>query len=195
MPIICGAIGDDGISLFRKVFISCPEKDLMVVGYLEDGSNVSYSALWESPFENETLGSVQGLEKVSNLAQAGMEKTTTTQLNSLMTWNGQKPPALNLVVYFRAITNTYLEVQKPLELLGNMQAPQLNQVTPGGRRPYPVQINIGRKMLYTDCVIQELSHDLTAPKDSNGYFTYQTVNLAISGMSVKNADDFAKIYL
>lgn len=195
MPIICGAIGNDGISLFRKVFISLPEKDILVVGYLEEGSNVSVSSLWESPFENETLGSIQGIEKGANILQARYNQTTVTLLNSLMTWQGQKPPALQLVVYFRALTDSYLEVQKPLEMLFTMQSPQLNTATPMGRRPYPVQVNIGRRMVFTDCIIQEVSHDLVAPKDSSGYFTYQTVNLTLSGMSVKNADEFSKVYV
>ncbi|EKN4689569.1 hypothetical protein [Yersinia ruckeri] len=191
--MICGAIMPDGISPFLKAYIT--NEDSMVVGYIGDGAMATLQALWESPFENDSVGSVAGISTLSNGAQAVTENTSTTRINSLMVWQGQKPPQITLPLHFMAKVDAQVEVQSAIMTLLQMASPELGVALPGGRRPDPVVLDIGRRLKLVDVVIQEVSFELDAPRTSDGLYTHNTVTLSISGMQVQNRSEIPYMFI
>lgn len=191
--MICGAIMPDGVSPFLKAYISNEES--MVVGYIGDGAVATLQALWESPFENDSVGSVAGVSTVSNGIQAVSENTSTTVINSLMVWQGQKPPQITLPLHFMAKVDAQVEVQAAIMTLLQMASPELGVALPGGRRPNPVVLDIGRRLKLVDVVIQEVSFELDAPRTTDGFYTHNTVTLSISGMQVQNRSEIPYMFI
>ncbi|MDC9590755.1 hypothetical protein PSI23_16045 [Xenorhabdus sp. XENO-10] len=191
--MICGAVMPDGISPFLKAFITNEES--MVVGYIGDGAMATLQALWESPFENDSIGSMAGTSTISNGVQAMTDNTSITRINSLMVWQGQKPPQITLPLHFMAKQDAKVEVQSAIMTLLQMASPELGVAMPGGRRPEPVVLDIGRRLKLTDVVIQEVSFELDAPKTAEGYYTHNTVTLSISGMQVQNRSEIPYMFI
>ncbi|EEP7749572.1 hypothetical protein HCK74_004402 [Salmonella enterica] len=75
-----------------------------------------------------------------------------------------------------------------------MVSPQLKDVNkplkPEGRIPEKVTLNIGRRIMLVDIIIQDMSFDLDAPRSSTGLFLRNTVNLQLSGATIYNSSDF-----
>lgn len=220
----CG--DNDGISPYLKVAVTTVDGSLQVMGYIGDGANWSMTSSWESPFENDSLGSVAG-STLANAAQSfdwgaavqqfggwlgdmtgldylknemGVEglanmqgMTSISTLNSMMVWQGGRPPTISMPIHFIARQDAATEVQGALMALNQMISPELKAMTPGGRRPQSVIVNIGRMVALTDCVIQSMNMELDAPRTSDGYFTHNTVTLEISGSTLLNASDIPQI--
>lgn len=210
----------DGISPFLKVAITTADGSLQVMGYIGDGANWSMVSSWESPFENASLGSIAGISTMANVGQSvdvsklpgmgglsdylqnslGVEGVANTQgmtsistLNSMMVWQGARPPTFSMPVHFIARQDAAIEVQGALLALNQMTSPELAAATPGGRRPPSVIVNVGRMIALTNCVIQSVNMELDAPRTADGYFTHNTVSLEISGQTVLNASDMPQI--
>lgn len=153
------------------------------------------ASAWTSPFEGDNAGSVSGFETIANMWQSGTNTTSVSRWNSLMVWQGSQPPAFTLPLEFLAITNPAVEVDGAITRLCEMISPELNDTTPGGRRPYVCTLNIGRRLILADVVIQDVSYDLSAPRTQEGYFISNVVNLQLSGMSVQNRSEIAKLFV
>ncbi|MDC9615431.1 hypothetical protein PSI19_16460 [Xenorhabdus khoisanae] len=191
--MICGAVMPDGISPFLKAYIT--NEDSMVVGYIGDGATATLQSLWESPFENDSIGSMAGISTIANGAQVMTDSTSITRINSLMVWQGQKPPQITLPLHFMAKQDAQIEVQSAIMTLLQMASPELGMAMPGGRRPEPVVIDIGRRLKLTDVVIQEVNFELDAPKTAEGYYTHNTVTLSLSGMQVQNRSEIPYMFI
>lgn len=213
-----GCSDSDGISPFLKVAITTADGALQVMGYIGDGANWSMTSSWESPFENASLGSISGISTAANFAQSvdwgammpgvsdflqnemGIEgianmqgMTSISTLNSMMVWQGARPPTMSLPIHFIARQDAAVEVQGALLALNQMISPELAAATPGGRRPPSVIVNIGRRVALTNCVIQGVNMELDAPRTADGYFTHNTVSLEISGQTVLNGSDIQQV--
>lgn len=196
--MICGAIMPDGISPFLKVYIT--SQTSMVVGYIGEGSSASIESMWESPFANDSLGGVAGAitaaaGKLAGGAQAASGNTSKSDFNSLLIWEGQQPPEFNLVVDFKAEMNAKIEVMDAIMTLKQMASPELNAAMPGGRRPSPVILDIGRRLKLMDVVIRSVNYPLDSPRTQEGYFTRSTVTLQCSGMSIQNQSDIPFMFI
>lgn len=206
-----GCSDTDGISPFLKVAVTTEDGALQVMGYIGDGAAWAMVSSWESPFEGNSLGSISGVGTAANVAQAadwgvladklpdsfksalGIEAnanlsgmTSISSLTSMMVWQGGRPPALSLPIHFVAREDAAQEVQGALMALNQMISPELSAVTPGGRRPRNVIVNVGRMVALTGCVIQAVNMELDAPRTIDGYFTHNTVQLEISGSVLLN---------
>lgn len=198
-----GCSDNDGISPFLKVAITSVDGALQVMGYIGDGANWSMVSSWESPFENASLGSIAGAATLANIAQAGQwgieaganmqGMTSISKLNSLMVWEGIRPPTISLPIHFVARQDAGVEVQGALLALNSLISPELSAATPGGRRPTFVIVNIGRMVALTNCVIQSMNMELDAPRTPDGYFTHNTVSLELSGATALNASDIPQV--
>lgn len=193
--MICGAIMPDGISPFLKAYITSVEDGQMVVGYIGDGSSASLESMWVSPFENNTVGSIAGVSTITNAVQATSTNTSKSLVNSLMVWEGHKPIEFNLVLHFMAQLDAKIEVNDAIMALMQMESPELKDFVPGGRRPKPVVLDLGRRIKLMDAVIQSVSFEIDAPKTISGMFTQNTVNLRISGMSAQNRSDIPLMFI
>ncbi|EAT3775314.1 hypothetical protein EQ442_23885 [Salmonella enterica] len=95
---------------------------------------------------------------------------------------------------FLAQYNPFVEVSGAIAALSAMISPELKDANVGGRIPERVILNIGRRINITDVIIQDLSFDLDAPRDSTGLFLRNTVNLQLSGSRVYNGSEILGVF-
>ena len=81
---------------------------------------------------------------------------------------------------FRAFTDPVVEVEKAIQALEMMMAPDLKSTySRKARVPEPVSINFGRKMLMPDCIIRSMSTLFDKEKDKNGNLIRADVSLQV----------------
>lgn len=182
----------DTVSDYLKVTLTA--EDYQVTGYLGEGAAMNITSNWDTPLSMDNIGSLAGLSSTANLAQVTTEKTSVMRWNSLQVWEGGMAPTFTLPVHFFAWQEPRTEVQGAIMALLAMVSPQLNDVEPNGRRPYPLVLDIGRRIKLTDVVIQSVDYDLSAPRNADGYFIRNTVNLQMTGMSALNRTDVPNIF-
>lgn len=220
-----GVKDNDGVSPFLKVSVCTADGALFVCGYIGDGANWGMQQNWESPFENNHLGSMAGMatnamqtgvaagmadqikstlglsddsvigSMVGKISDMGQGMTTISTMNSLMSWNGGRPPSISLPIHFLAREDAATEVQGALLALNQMISPELGAMAPGGRAPRKVIVNIGRTVALTDCVIQSMNMELDAPRGPDGCFMQNTVTLDISGSALLNGTDMPNVIM
>ncbi|MDH2069413.1 hypothetical protein N5J69_19460, partial [Pantoea sp. GD03673] len=74
-------------------------------------------------------------------------------------------------------------------------SPELNAALPGGRRPLPVIMDVGRRLKLMDVVIRSVGYQLDAPRTAEGHYTHNTVTLQCSGLSVQNQSDIPYMFI
>lgn len=175
----------DGVSEYLKVTLT--NSSYSVTGYISQGTAMNIAQSWEAPFTGMSMGSVAGA--LSGFIQAGTESTSVARWNTLMVWEGGTPPTVTLPITFLAQYNPFIEVSGAIAALSAMISPELKDANIGGRIPERVILNIGRRINITDVIIQDLSFDLDAPRNSSGLFLRNTVNLQLSGSRVYNGSE------
>ncbi|EHE8113867.1 hypothetical protein J0R36_003592 [Salmonella enterica subsp. enterica serovar Adjame] len=175
----------DGVSEYLKVTLT--NSSYSVTGYINQGAAMNIAQSWEAPFTGMSMGSVAGA--LSGFIQAGTESTSVARWNTLMVWEGGTPPTVTLPITFLAQYNPFIEVSGAIAALSAMISPELKDANIGGRIPERVILNIGRRINITDVIIQDLSFDLDAPRNSSGLFLRNTVNLQLSGSRVYNGSE------
>ena len=198
MARIFGVQSQDGLSGHLKCTITgkLPSLgEITVVGYIGEGASKSLTSNWESPFEGDTVGNAGVLDKASSLTQVYSDRTSKTQLNSRLVWEGVSPPELNMPLYFHALTNAKLEVEDAIMALEAMASPELNELTPGGRVPITVIVDVGRRLKLPNVIIRDVSSELDAPRDRSGYMIRNTVQLTCSMNGMVNQSDIPKLYV
>ncbi|EKD2475438.1 TPA: hypothetical protein ODO10_004458 [Escherichia coli] len=190
-PIAYGVYSQaDGVSPYLKVTLT--NSQYQVTRYISQGAAMNMAQNWEAPFTGMSMGSVSGA--LGGFVQVGTETTSVARWNSLMVWEGGTPPTFTLPVTFIALNNPFIEVSGAIAALTAMISPELKATNVGGRIPERVTLNIGRRINITDVAIQDLSFDLDAPRDSNGYFLKNTVNLQLTGSSIYNSSDIVRAF-
>ncbi|WP_235598729.1 hypothetical protein, partial [Salmonella enterica] len=104
------------------------------------------------------------------------------------------PPTLTLPLTFLAQYDPFIEVTGAIAALSAMISPELKAANAGGRIPERVALNIGRRIIIPDVIIQDLSFDLDAPRNSAGLFLRNTVNLQLSGSLMFNGSEVLGIF-
>ncbi len=196
MAVICGVPNDDGISRHNKCSITQTINDqkITVIGYMSEECQLSLRSLWESPFEGDTAGNVNGVQTTSNVAQTWTEKTSKTVFNSQQVWQGQEPPEVTLQLRFIAYTNARQEVDLPIQYLMQMASPQLLEKSPvtkdqiGGYIPSAAAFEVGGKFV-TTMRISEVSFDVNAPKTKSGHWAYNTVSITAAPKQMINKSE------
>jgi hypothetical protein len=200
---------DSKISPYLKAWISQPDWDgkisTCVVGLIGPGTSASLQANWNSPFEQTNVGGM--FEKASGLLQvASGGMTSITTLSSTQVWDGNRPHSFNLVLSFYALRDAKWEVMEPLRELEKMMAPDIKagdssatglaalkslaqSAIPGGRIPMPVILNIGRRRMIPNCVIESISIPLDKERDRFGNLIRAEVNLSIATKVMLNKDN------
>lgn len=179
---------DPTLSDHLKAFIQ-REGGPVVVGIIGEGSSREVTALWESPYENDTPGSM--FSKGAGLAQIESGRTSKSTLNTTQVWSGTTPHTFNLVLEFYATSDAYNQVQAAVIELEKMTAPEMNEIAPLGRIPGNVTLNAGRQIIYPDCVVTSVSRQLDGPISSDGYPLRGSVTLTIQTMATVNQSDIA----
>lgn len=181
---------DPTLSDHLKVFIQTA--DALVVGIIGEGSARELTSLWEAPFENDTPGSM--FSKLGGMAQMGTGRTSMTTLNSTQVWGGTTPLSFSLTVEFYAVNDAYNEVQAAVIELEKAASPELNNATPWGRVPEQVSINVGRQIIYPECVITSISKNLDGPIGRDGYPLNGEAQLQIQAIGTVNKSDIPSTF-
>lgn len=190
---------DPTVSDHLKAFIQTP--DALVVGIIGEGSSRELTALWESPFENDTPGSYfskqGGLLQAGALEDVGIEggRTSKGTLNTTQVWGGTTPHTFNLVLELYAISDAYREVQAAFIELEKAVSPELlGGITPGGRIPDFVTLNAGRQIIYPKCVITNVSRPLDGPIGRDGYPLRGSATIELQTFTTVNKSDIAATF-
>lgn len=201
MAVVVGVPDDDGISEYNKCRITqnIAGTEVTVVAYMTEECQLAFRALWESPFEGDSVGDVAAISKTASLVQSIDDKTSKTELNSQQVWQGNEPPELNLTLRFHAYTNAKTEVDDPIKYLSQMISPELEELVPissdgiGGRIPADAAFNIGRKLQLV-MRISEVSFDVNAPKTNQGHYAYNTVTITAAPKKMINKSQVPNIF-
>lgn len=202
---------DERVSPYLKAWISQPDEEsrlnLCVVGLIGEGTARSLQATWNSPFEQSSLGGM--FEKTGGILQAVTNRTSVTTLSSTQIWEGNKPHTFNLTLSFYALKNALQEVMYPLRDLERMMGPNvaagdpsaginvmelIKSAAPTGRIPLPVILNIGRRMLIPNCVIESMSVPLDKERTKEGYLVRADATLSMSTKVMLNKENIGKTW-
>ena len=209
---------DKALSPYLKIWIE--GKNDMVIAAIGEGTSKEITANWQSPFEDDSLaasyskieGAMQiggntAVETVRNFfaentglvapvnytGETGF--TSLTTLNSIQVWNGNQPYTFNLSLVLYALTDPKIEVEGAIQALESMMAPNLIYAAPGGRIPESVSVNIGRRRMFSDCVITNMSQPLDKERTKDGYLIRCQVDLQVQAKAIINKPDLAKTYI
>ncbi len=189
---------DQSVSHVLKVYISNGLGLASVVGLIGEGSGLEMQSNWESPFEQDSIGSWFG--RIGGLLQMGSSNTSKTTLNSAQVWMGNRPVSLNLVLHFYACSNPMLEVEKPLKILKMLISPEVNQFSPIGeggllgQAPAYVSVSIGRAFIFKKCVVESVSEPFDVKRDSQGHRLNAVVNVSLSTAWMLNRTDIPDVH-
>lgn len=190
---------DRSVSSFLKAWVK--QGNVLVAGVIGEGTSKEVTANWNSPFEEDSLGSV--FQKAGGYLQAKTGTTMKTLLGSRQVWEGNRPHTFNLVLKFYALEDAKKEVMDPIRELEKMIVPQVSAEFPleiegwkpkPGRIPGQVMINIGRTALYPNCIIASMSVPLDKEKTGDGYLTRAEVTLQIETIEMLNRSDIDRTY-
>lgn len=208
MANICGVL-DESISTALKAYVK--QGNRMVVGIIGPGTTRSLTAKWDSPLENSNLGTGIG-DKAAGAAQALTGKTSVTTFSSTQVWQGNMPLKFSLNLIFVAQSDAVTEVMQPLQWLEEFGSPEINGVVPVdmaaatklffgqggdnvmGRIPGIVTINIGRKIIVPNCVIENITIPLDKEKDKDGNLIRAEVSLDIQTKVMLSKEKIAETW-
>lgn len=176
---------DARVSQYLKTWIS--GGGLAVCGVTGPGTSKEVTANWQSPFEGESIGNK--FQVAGGLIQSATDTTAISTLNSRQVWNGNQPTKFNVELHFYALEDVQKEVMLPLYYLEKMMAPETKAIAGLGRVPDSIELNIGRKMIYTDCVIESMSQPYDKEVWRGGGWIRCTVSLQIGTISMMNKSD------
>lgn len=161
--------------------------------------------------EYSNIGSKVG-GTVAGAAQDLTGATTITTFSTTQIWGGNNPLKFNLVLDFFAWDNAAEQVMRPLQWLQEFASPQVNGWSPidlkaaaknltggdggnaMGRMPMRVTLNVGRKIIIPECVIESVSVPIDGEKDSEGNLIRAQVTLDIQTLVMLNRDAVGAIY-
>jgi len=182
---------DKRVSQYLKTWITGADSDtgkgLAVCGVTGPGTSKEVTANWQSPFEGESIGNK--FQFIGGLTQTFTDATMIKTLNSRQVWNGNQPTKFNVELQFYALEDVQKEVMLPLYSLEKMIAPEVSNTELFGRIPGVVQLCIGRKMIYNNCVIESMSQPYDKEVWKGGGWIRCTVTLQISTVAMLNASD------
>ena len=199
---------DQAVHQHLKCYIG--QGDILVCGVIGDGTSKEIQCNWDSPFEGEDVGS--RFRTTAGLAQIATDRTSITTINTRQIWNGNRPTQFNLNLILYALSDPKSEVMDALQALEEFASPQLMGTIPvsfsletwrtdgfssalnTGRIPNLVSINIGRRAMYPECVLESISQPLDKEIDRNGNLIRAEVQLQISTVVVPNRDEVTKFY-
>ena len=171
-----------------------------MVGVIGEGTAKEITANWNSPFEGDSVGSK--FSKAGGIVQSGAVNDSTSGMTSITTlssrqvWEGNQPHAFPVTLSLYALADPKVEVEDAIMELERMIAPEVNAISPVGnpmgdgnavgRVPSSVMLNIGRNVVMSGCVIENVSVPLDAPKSRDGYLMKAEVQLTIKSEAMLN---------
>lgn len=186
-PEICGMILDKSISTALLAWVK--QGDRMVCGIIGPGTSRTLSSKWDSPMEQTAVGEQGSISMAANGLQALTGRTSMSSFASTQVWQGNMPLKFSLNLIFIAQSNAQIEVMDPLQWLEDFASPDINKLLPGGGLPGIVSINIGRKIIVPNCVIENITIPLDKERTQNGNLIRAEVQLDIQTKKMLNKGD------
>ncbi|KJS28975.1 MAG: hypothetical protein VR64_22275 [Desulfatitalea sp. BRH_c12] len=180
---------DPAVSQYLKAWIK--QGRICVCGVIGEGASKDIQVNWNSPFEQDTVGSK--FEKVASMVQIKTGQTSKGKLASEQVWEGNRPHTFNLPLRFYALSNAKKEVMDALCELEKMLSPEVGTYF-GGPVPQPVSINIGRSAIYSNCVITNMSTPLSGGRTKEGYLVRAEITLQIETKQMLNRSEIERTY-
>lgn len=205
---ICGVDTIEKYGISPHLLCWIKQGNATVVGILGQGSSRSLMAQWTAPMENPDIG-LGITDYAKGTAQAMSGATAITTFSTTQVWSGNSPMKFNLVLDFFAIDDAVSQVMRPLEWLEQFASPQVNGWSPfdptnwkaggsgnaTGRIPQRVTLDIGRKMIIPECVIENVSIPLDKERDSSGNLIRAQVTIDVQTLCMLNRDIVSKTYI
>lgn len=175
---------DSTISPSLKAWISAGST--MICGVIGEGTTVDLQASWDTPF-NDVVGSKVG--SINGALDISTGRVIQTEIATTQVWAGNRPLSINLVLELYALHNPAKEVEAAINQLRQMATPELSNSSPLGRSPDRVMLNLRRKLILDDCVIESISEPFDEVVDGNGDRIKASVTLAISTTTTLSKSD------
>jgi len=171
-----------------------------VIGLLGDGTSRDMTQSWGSPFENDTLENAMGRGaggKIGNLAKRGIKMTgatTMTTLNTQKVWqSGDHTLTLVLKFFVTQDGDPVSQVSRAVQSLEEMASPDIGTF-PTGRQPGLVAVNIGRRVIFPEMLIQGVPVALDKEVDSAGNMLRCTLSLSMTPFHMLGKPEIHKTY-
>ncbi|MBU2648428.1 hypothetical protein KKI24_27225 [bacterium] len=216
MPEEYGCL-DNSLSKHLKCYIK--QGLVTVIGKLPEGYSKSLQHNWNSPFSDDSPGSV--FQKAGAVLQMTTGKTMKGFLNSFLTWEGTEPMQLSIPLFFEAEADPEREVRLAVMHLEAMSSPTFSKEVKnflkspsvkgaielagskfdeaakgeiGNRIPQKISINIGRNVILRNCVIESLEVEDPMIYSSEGLPLQQTCTLNVKTRSTLDTTDIMNSY-
>lgn len=187
-----GASQYDGIASFHKVTIMDPVNDVVVTGYLGEGTSKEIVSNWTMPFSEAALQS--RFQLVSGAIQKLTDTALTGVINTIQVWAGNQPYTFNLAVKFRAFNDPAIEVDGAIAALETMMAPNPKTAWMSMSIPSYVTINFGRLQTFPGCVIKSMQASYDKERHTSGYLLRADVSLQVETGRMVTRDDILHSY-
>ena len=208
---------DNSLSQHLKCYIQ--QGLVTVVGKLPEGYSKSLQHNWNSPFEDDSPGSI--FQKAGAALQLTTGKTMKGFLNSFLTWEGSEPMQLSVPLFFEAENNPENEVRQAVRHLEMMSSPTFSEGIKAlvdspsikgaielatskfkdakkgeiaNRIPQGVSVNIGRRLLLQKCVIESIEIEDPMIYSSDGLPLQLTCTMNIKTRSTLDTTDIMNTY-
>lgn len=169
-------VNDPRLDASRKVWIS--DGETYVCGVYGPGTTLEISANWDSPFSHLTPGA--SAQVISGIIQGKEKDTLITTVNSQQVWNGNSPTQFNVECMLYALQDPETEVMAALRAFEDFIAPDVKAFIGRGHIAKALTINIGRRAMYKELILNSISIPFDKETDSKGRFVRCTVNLSLS---------------
>lgn len=166
---------DNSVSPHLKAWLV--QDNICVCGVIGEGSSLTLANNYESPFEQDSAGSV--FEKVGGLLQTTTGLTSKTTLNSAQVWNGTQPLELTLNLELYSLSDPKSEVEDAIHHLKKFASPEIHEILPMGRIPQTTSVSIGRNFIYPEMLISSITEPFDELRDSNGHRIKAKISLVL----------------
>lgn len=178
----------DQIAAHYKVRIKDANNNV-VTAYIGEGASLDLESTWDTPLESLTLGGVPGLATAAAIVQSHTGKTSKDISNTTKIWEGTEALTFNLPLFLRAYTNAKTEVEDAIEMLLQFASPKFGEDE--NTIPSTLTIDIGSRLMISECVIQSVSAELDPPRTEDGYMATNNVQLTVTRMFTTSSGDLS----
>ncbi len=184
--------GDRRIASFHKIWVIDYDNDIVVAGYIGEGTSKEIVSNWDTPFADSSLAAKFAI--VSGAMQDVTDIRIQSGINSRQQWSGNQPYTFNVVMKFRAFDRPEFEVEGAIKALEMMMAPESKAGGLAMRLPTNITLNFGGMQILPDCCIKSMSVPLDKERDKNGSLLRADVSLQIETRQTLTRTDIVNIY-
>lgn len=186
-------VADPRLHESRKCWLT--DGETVVCGVYGSGTSMSVTANYKQPFESLTIGASGGVgEFLVSAGQVITQKTIVSAMNTRQIWENNSPTQFAVELQLYALRDPETEVMAALRALEEFIAPDADAFLGVGNIAKPLQLSIGRRVIYQYLVLNSISLPFDKETDSKGRFVRATVNLELSTLTMVTKSMLKKGY-